>query len=310
MNRYSPAASRKIADAYLTLNPMPVAPSAKSDFIVSILFSNLTAGRIGFDRITVKFFCIGLPSLSRSTGYMESRWKPIFSTLRGFAPPIFWFLFSWSVSHRAAADAGGDFPIREQVFSIGKGTMRVLTVGNPTSPPVLLLHGATFRAELWEEIGTMRRLADLGYYAVATDLPGHGKYVQTGFSKDEVMWRLIKRMGLTRPSVIGHSLGGAYAMSLIAAHGDDLAAAVLIAPSQTDRYESRLKNRTLPVLIVWGTADKMIPLSRGRALRSILPGGRLILLHGAPHECYLKDKNAFHFAIEAFLQEHVATKSR
>ncbi len=229
-------------------------------------------------------------------GYKES--MRVFCTTIFIAGVLLWF-----APRRALAESSDADRVREAFIPVGSGVMRVLTAGDPSAPPVLLLHGATFRAELWVETGTMRRLAKRGYYVVAADLPGHGKYVNTGLPRDEIMWRLIEKMGLKRPIVIGHSMGGAYAMSLIAAHSDALLGAVLVAPAQIERYLAKLKHRTLPVLVLWGTQDTMVPLRRSKSLLSALPHSRLVLLEGASHECYLQQNEAFHAAIEVFLDQ-------
>jgi pimeloyl-ACP methyl ester carboxylesterase len=41
--------------------------------------------------------------------------------------------------------------------------------------PIVLLHGASFQAEIWKEIGMMEALAEAGYLVYAVDLPGFGK---------------------------------------------------------------------------------------------------------------------------------------
>lgn len=50
-----------------------------------------------------------------------------------------------------------------------------LIEGHEGGQPVVLLHGSSFNAETWKEIGTMRELAEAGYRTYAVDLPGHGK---------------------------------------------------------------------------------------------------------------------------------------
>ena len=192
--------------------------------------------------------------------------------------------------------------VKETFIPIGKGTMRVLTAGPPTGQPVFLLHGATFRAELWQEIGTLSVLASRGFRAVATDLPGHGKYRHTGLQRDEMMWPLIEKLKLEKPVVMGHSLGGAFALSLVASHAPELKGAVLVAPSKVKHYAKRLKGKSLPTLILWGKQDEMVPVRRAKQLHALLPDSRLVFLDRAGHECYQRQPERFHREVVTFLK--------
>ncbi len=200
-----------------------------------------------------------------------------------------------------AAD-GQDADTAERFVPLGEGRIRVLVKGDAEAPPVLLLHGATFRAELWRETGTLDRLAGAGFLAVAADLPGHGKGRRTGVSRDEVMWRLIQAMGLERPVVAGHSLGGTYALRLIARHGPDLAGAILVSPAKVGDYKKVLRNNPLRVLVLWGGRDRLVPLAHSNTLLSLFPNSRRVILKGAGHECYQADPEGFHRAMIDFLR--------
>ena len=84
--------------------------------------------------------------------------------------------------------------------------------GLPAEAPIVLLHGATFRAEDWENI--FPRLATR-YRVIAYDARGHGKSGRAasyavGTLADD-LHRVLALVG--RPAiVIGHSLGGATAL--------------------------------------------------------------------------------------------------
>jgi pimeloyl-ACP methyl ester carboxylesterase len=46
---------------------------------------------------------------------------------------------------------------------------------------------------------------------------------------------------------------------------------------------SRLSTVTVPTLVVWGVADRIIPLAHGRAYAAAIPNARLQLIEGAGH---------------------------
>lgn len=98
-----------------------------------------------------------------------------------------------------------------------------------TGHPVVLVHGHGLDSRLWmEQAPALSR----SYTVVRYDLRGHGRSQasSTGYSRPHYtgeLHRLILHLGFSRPSLVGHSLGGSVALEYALAHPDRLAALVL-----------------------------------------------------------------------------------
>jgi pimeloyl-ACP methyl ester carboxylesterase len=83
-----------------------------------------------------------------------------------------------------------------------------------TMPPVLLIHGAGGSHLSWPS--EIRRLA--GYTVYTIDLPGHGKsdahgeQTITAYAEHVLAW--MEAVNLYRAFIVGHSMGGAIAMTI------------------------------------------------------------------------------------------------
>ncbi|MGH6930860.1 MAG: alpha/beta fold hydrolase [Dongiaceae bacterium] len=180
----------------------------------------------------------------------------------------------------------------------GKLHALVTAVDAPLS--VLLLHGASFNAETWRGLGTLDVLADAGFGAIALDLPGFGKSPATAADPKVLLLGAIAALGIRPPIVVAPSMSGRFAFPLIVHHPESAAGFVPVAPVGIAEHAERLSAVRLPVLIVWGDHDRVIPLNQADRLHRLLPQSRKLILLGARHPCYLDQPAAFHAALIEF----------
>lgn len=110
---------------------------------------------------------------------------------------------------------------------------RVLVDGQPEQPPILLLHGIGRSLEDWEPQYVALRRA--GYRVIAPDLPGSGlserlpaAITLTGLA--EAALQTLDAIAETRRlHVMGHSIGGAVALQLLALEPDRVATLNLVS---------------------------------------------------------------------------------
>lgn len=119
--------------------------------------------------------------------------------------------------------------------------------GKETDPPVVLLHGGAQTRHSWKTTGA--RIGDLGYYAVAMDLRGHGDsdWSETPYTlADNVadLTAVVQALGTTAPTLIGASLGGIVSLLYAGEFGGHVAGLVLvdIAARVDDAGVERIKD--------------------------------------------------------------------
>ena len=186
-----------------------------------------------------------------------------------------------------------------------------LPAGRPDAPVLLYLHGAR-----WDVRGSaprMRRMQELGFSVLGIDYRGFGQSSKVlpseamAYEDARAAWEWL---GTQYPGakryVFGHSLGGAIAVNLAAEVQQQAAGLIVegsftsipevvshfkwgwlpVGPLITQRFEAgeRIGSLQIPVLVVHGSADTLIPPALGRALYERAPGPkRFLLVQGGSH---------------------------
>ena len=119
----------------------------------------------------------------------------------------------------------------ESFVDLGSAKVRLRVLSAGTGPPLVMLHGVSLAAAVWAPL-----LADLaGYRAHLVELPGHGLSGQAAYRPGAVrdhtlglMDDLFDALGLTTVPVVGHSLGGMFALWHASARPGRIASLVAI----------------------------------------------------------------------------------
>lgn len=167
---------------------------------------------------------------------------------------------------------------------------------------IILLHGMKFQAETWNQIGTLTILAGAGYRCLAIDLPGFGKSPAAEISHAEILSAIIHQQGMTKPILLGPSMGGRVCLEYCFDHQEKIGAMILVGPVGIPENRHRLHEIEIPVLAVWGEQDTVSPLEYGRVFEREVAGSRLEVIKGAPHPCYLDYSEVFHEKVLGFLK--------
>lgn len=120
-------------------------------------------------------------------------------------------------------------------LSVDGITIHYYRMGTPGKPVVILLHGFTDSGLAWTRLAN-----DLApdYDLVMIDAVGHGRSggPEHGFRSRAVsdVIAVIDALGLTRPALVGHSMGAATAAGVAAEAGDRIRAIVLEDPPWRD----------------------------------------------------------------------------
>jgi pimeloyl-ACP methyl ester carboxylesterase len=134
------------------------------------------------------------------------------------------------------------FPARDPTYRVSFPRLasgiriRAVERGDPAAPPIVLVHGWGCTVYVFRY--NMPRIADAGYRVIAFDLKGHGLSDKPAGKDEYTIDALVDHvreafdaLGLDRPVLAGHSLGGSLAYHFAARHPDRVRGLGLLAPA-------------------------------------------------------------------------------
>ncbi len=181
---------------------------------------------------------------------------------------------------------------------------------DPQAPVLLYLHGA--RWNLSGSTSRIQRWRDLGFSVLAVDYRGFGQSTdvapseQLSYEDAQAAFDHLGKLAPGKPRfIVGHSLGGAIAVDLAVRNPDASGLVIeatftsvreMIATQRwwytpvtfllTQEFDSRSKIGSLkmPVMVVHGTEDRIVPYEMGEKLYELAPQPkRFIRVEGGSH---------------------------
>ncbi|MGA2193125.1 MAG: alpha/beta hydrolase [Nitrospirota bacterium] len=190
----------------------------------------------------------------------------------------------------------------QKTVKAGGCEINTLKAGSSKGKDILLLHGMSFQAETWRDLGTLGVLGGAGYDVTAIDMPGFGRTKKCGAGPDAVLLKFFEAEGLRKPVMIGPSMGGRTALNFALDHPELVGGLVLIGCVSVEENRDRLHTIGVPTLIVWGEKDHIAPMSNAELLHREIKGARLLVIAGARHPAYLDNPQLWHTELLDFLK--------
>ena len=173
--------------------------------------------------------------------------------------------------------------------------------------PIVLLHGFSFCAETWVEIGLFDELAK-EYHVYSFDMPYGIKSRSDKFdvkSRDEYaefLIDLLKALNINEPILLGASISGEVTLRYLS-NGYSAKAGIVIGPVNVKSLAPNLNRISVPLLVVWGERDDISSPDNSKILESHIRNTKVHILKEAGHACYLDKPEEFKVIVKDFLKK-------
>jgi abhydrolase domain-containing protein 14 len=174
--------------------------------------------------------------------------------------------------------------------------------------PVVLLHGFSFNAETWVEVGLFDELSK-DYKTYSFDMPYGLKSKSDKFEAKsrneyaEFLNDILKVLNINEPILLGASISGEVTLRYLSI-GYRAKGGIVIGPVNVKSLVTNLSRITIPLLIIWGERDDVSPPSDSKILSAHVKNSEVHILEGG-HACYLDNPEKFNVIVKDFLKRIV-----
>jgi len=192
----------------------------------------------------------------------------------------------------------------EHLISVNGLKIRYLEKG--AGLPFVLLHGFSFSADTWVEMGLFDDLAKQ-YKVYSFDMPYGSKSRSDKFDaadRDEYasfLRDLLKTLDIQEPLLLGASISGDVTLRYLSA-GYSAKLGIVAGPAGVKGLAERLGRIAVPLLAVWGSKDTISPPDGGQVIETRVKKSEVHILQGAGHACYLDKPEEFKTIVRDFLK--------
>lgn len=176
--------------------------------------------------------------------------------------------------------------------------------------PVVLLHGYSFSADTWVEVGLFDKLAE-GHRVYSFDMPYGTKSSSDKFSAEsrdeyaDFLNMMLKTLNIESPILIGASISGEVSLRYLIS-GYSARKAVVVGPVGIRGLGSQLERISVPLLVIWGEKDTISAPGDSKIIESYIKNSEIRIIKGAGHPCYLDEPGKFIDIVKDFLQKPTA----
>ncbi len=166
----------------------------------------------------------------------------------------------------------------------------------------VLMHGYSFNSLVWEEVGLVKALNELGLSFIGIDVPGYPRSAnKLVLNETEIVSVLEAMIGTLNGDVflLGSSASCHIALRFAEAGSSRLSGLMLVAPVSVKNIAlSKIETK---VIAIWGSEDDISPAYKNKDAIKSIRGSDVVIIKGAGHACYMSRPKEFIKIVSEFI---------